>query len=38
MLVEKLNRPEPDAELYRIAKSELEDLEDEVLKEMQMPS
>ena len=38
MQVEKLARPEPDSELYRIAKSELEDLEGEVLKEMQATS
>ena len=38
MQVEKQARPEPDSELYRIAKSELEDLEGEVLKEMQATS
>ena len=34
MVVEKIDRSEPDSELYRIAKAELEDLEGEVLKEM----
>ena len=38
MVVEKVTRPEPDSELYRIAKSELEDLEAEVLQEMQVSS
>ena len=38
MEVEKVARPEPDSELYRIAKAELEDLEGEVLKEMELTS
>ncbi|HIA36569.1 MAG TPA: fumarate reductase/succinate dehydrogenase flavoprotein subunit, partial [Flavobacteriales bacterium] len=38
MVVEKITRSEPDSELYRIAKAELEDLEEEVLKEMETTS
>ena len=38
MVVEKITRSEPDSELYRIAKAELEDLEGEVLKEMETTS
>jgi succinate dehydrogenase / fumarate reductase flavoprotein subunit len=38
MMVDKIARLEPDSELYRIAKSELEDLEAEVLKEMELTS